>query len=105
MSISYRQVIYIERISLPSTQVIATAATYVAVTPEMLEQLDFSQGTLGQDLLAEHIGHLFDGDTLTGLGIRGGTRSENNRSSLATFNRVRGSLHLGHLYMRPSRGA
>ena len=31
----------------------------------MLEQLDLSQGTLGQDLLAEDIGDLLDGDALS----------------------------------------
>ena len=29
---------------------------------EMLQQLDLPQGTLGQDLLAEDIGDLLDGD-------------------------------------------
>lgn len=36
---------------------------------EMLEQLDLPQSPLGQDLLAEHIGDLLDGDTFAGLGV------------------------------------
>lgn len=47
--------------------------TYVAVATEVLEQLDFSQGALGQDLLAEDIGDLLDGDAFAGLGVRSGT--------------------------------
>jgi hypothetical protein len=37
------------------------------VAPEVLEQLDLAQGALGQNLLAEDIGDLLDGDTLVGL--------------------------------------
>lgn len=33
----------------------------------MLQQLDFSQSSLGQDLLAEHIGDLFYSDSLVRL--------------------------------------
>ena len=36
---------------------------------EMLKQLDLSQSPLGQDLLAEDIGDLLDGDTLAGLHV------------------------------------
>lgn len=50
--------------------------TYVAVTSEMLQQLDLSQGPLGQDLLAEDIGDFLDGDTITGLGVGRGTESK-----------------------------
>ena len=40
---------------------------------EVLKQLDLSQSALGQNLLAEDVGDLLDGDTLAGLGILGGT--------------------------------
>lgn len=39
------------------------------MTAEMLEQFDFTEGALGQNLLAEDIGHLLDGDTFTGLDV------------------------------------
>lgn len=39
----------------------------------MLQQLDFSQGPFGQDLLAEHIGDLFDGDALARYIVGGRT--------------------------------
>jgi hypothetical protein len=42
------------------------------VTPEVLEELDLAQGALGQDLFAEDIGDLLDGDALVGLVIDGG---------------------------------
>ena len=45
--------------------------TYIPVASEVLKQLDFSQGTLGQDFLAENIGDLLDGDPLTILAIGG----------------------------------
>jgi hypothetical protein len=41
------------------------------VAPEVLQQLDLAQGALGQDLLAEDIGDLFNGDALVGLVIDG----------------------------------
>lgn len=50
--------------------------TYVTVAAEVLQQLDFSQGALGQDLLAEHVGNLLDGDAITRDIIVCGTRSE-----------------------------
>lgn len=40
---------------------------------EVLEQLDLTQSPLGEDLLAEHIGDLFDGHTLAGLNVGRGT--------------------------------
>jgi hypothetical protein len=46
---------------------------HVAMASEVLEQLDLAQGALGQDLLAEDIGDLLDGDTLVGLVIDSGT--------------------------------
>jgi len=42
------------------------------VTPEVLQELDLAQGTLGQNLLAKNIGDLFDGNSLVGLVIHGG---------------------------------
>lgn len=36
---------------------------------EVLQQLDLAQGALGEDLLAEDIGNLFDGDALVGLSV------------------------------------
>lgn len=43
------------------------------MAPEVLEQLDLSQGALGEDLLAEYIGDFLDGDALAGLGVGRGT--------------------------------
>lgn len=40
------------------------------MSAEVLEQLNLTQGTFGQDLLAEDIGDLLDSDTLTSLGVR-----------------------------------
>ena len=45
----------------------------------MLEKLDLAQGALGQDLLAEDIGNLLDGDTLLGLVVDGGAVREKRR--------------------------
>lgn len=47
---------------------------YISVTPEVLQELDLAQGALGQNLLAEHIGDLLDGNTLVGLVVHRGTR-------------------------------
>lgn len=41
------------------------------MSPEVLQQLDLSQRPLGEDLLAEDIGDLLDGDALTSLVVRG----------------------------------
>lgn len=38
--------------------------TYVAMSSEVLQELDLTQGALGQDLLAKNIGNLLDRDTL-----------------------------------------
>lgn len=46
-------------------------SAYVAVAPKMLQELDLSQGSLGQDLLAEDIGDLLDGYSLACLMVRG----------------------------------
>ena len=43
------------------------------LTSEMLEQFDLPERPLGQDLLAEDIGHLFDSNALSGLVVGCGT--------------------------------
>lgn len=40
---------------------------------EMLEKFDLTQGTFGQDFLAEYICNLLDCNTLPSLNIRGST--------------------------------
>jgi hypothetical protein len=44
------------------------------MSPEVLEQLDFAQSALCENLLAEDIGDLLDGNTFLSLVIRCGTR-------------------------------
>lgn len=46
-------------------------AAYIAMASEVLEELDLTQGALGQDLLAEDIGDLLDGDALVALVVDG----------------------------------
>jgi hypothetical protein len=46
------------------------------VATEMLEQLDLSQGTLGEDLLAEDIGDFLDSDAFAGLGVGCGAKDK-----------------------------
>ena len=46
-------------------------ATYVAVTPKVLEELDLTQGALGEDLLAKDVGDFLDGNPLPGLIVVG----------------------------------
>lgn len=46
------------------------------MAPEMLEQLDLSQGALGEDLLAEDVGDLLDGDTFASLGVGRGAKNK-----------------------------
>lgn len=43
---------------------------------EVLQQLDLSQGSLGENLLAEHIGNFLDGNSLGGLVVNGSTREK-----------------------------
>ncbi len=45
-------------------------SAYIAVAPKMLQELDLSQGPLGQDLFAEDIGDLFDRYSLACLIVR-----------------------------------
>lgn len=58
--------------------------THVAVTSEVLEQLDLSQSALGEDLLAENVGDLLDGDTLTGVSICRGADIVRTMNSIKT---------------------
>lgn len=70
---SYRHVIWKASSALPALWGNAIGGTHVAVASEVLQQLDLSQRPLGQDLLAEHIGDLLDGDAFTRLHVRSGT--------------------------------
>lgn len=45
-------------------------SAYIAVASKMLQELDLSQGPLGQDLLAKDIGDLLDGYPLACLIVR-----------------------------------
>lgn len=51
------------------------AGTHIAVTPEVLQELDLAQRALGEDLLTEDIGDLLNGYALAGLVVRGGASS------------------------------
>ena len=55
----------------------ALAAWASKPTSEVLEQLDFSQRSLGENLFAEDIGDLLDGHTFTSLHIGSGTIQAN----------------------------
>lgn len=51
--------------------------SYIPVSPEVLEELDFAQCALGQNLLAKNIGDFLDGDTFVGLVVhRGAVEAE-----------------------------
>lgn len=39
---------------------------YIAMAAKMLEKLNLSQGTFGQNFLAEDVGDLFDSDAIPG---------------------------------------
>lgn len=49
---------------------------------EVLKQLNLSQGSLGEYLLAEDIGDLLHGDTLAGLDVGRGAKGGGNPVSL-----------------------
>lgn len=49
------------------------------MTAEVLEQLDLAQSALGENLLAEDIGDLLDGDALVGLVVHGSTERRGYR--------------------------
>lgn len=59
-------------------------SSYIAMAPEVLKQLDLSQGALCENLLAEHIGHLLDGDTFSVLGVGGRAVSTSDLFSVHT---------------------
>lgn len=46
------------------------------MTSEMLEKLDLSQSSFGEDLFAKDVGHLLDCDALFILAIRGSATIE-----------------------------
>lgn len=60
---------------------------YIAMSSEVLQELDFAQGALGQDFLAKNIGDLLDGNTLLCLVIDGCTVTGNDRQRSATGSR------------------
>jgi hypothetical protein len=111
MSISYRQVIYgVRRKVSDSSDTIGLGLdlddegqtmpivnkdgerrhAYVAVSPEVLEQLDLAQGALGQDLLAEDIGDLLDGNALVRLVVDGGAVGGGSRRQQSVRCETRG---------------
>lgn len=57
---------------------------HVAMASEVLQQLDLAQCALGEDLLAEDIGDLLDGDALVGLVVHGGAVWGKKGPALAT---------------------
>ena len=60
------------------------------MAPEMLQQLNLAQSTLGQDLFAKDIGDLLDSDALAGRIMNGGAMRQRRESALAQQLRVRG---------------
>lgn len=53
----------------------------------MLQELNLTKSALGEDLLAEDVGHLLDGDALVGLAIDSGA-VEKSRSASAFIIRI-----------------
>jgi hypothetical protein len=73
----------------------ASSLTHISVAAEVLEQLDFAQGALGQDLLAEDIGDLLDGNAFARLVVHSGTVARENcqlRLSSTAVSRLSPSL-------------
>ena len=79
---------------------------------EVLQELDLAQGALGQDLLAEHIGDLLDGDALVRLVVHGGAVIEGVVSAISRASQEegqfwgwagRGNLHLGGRHTKQYR--
>ena len=52
------------------------------MAPEMLEEFDLSQSSLGENLLAEDIGHFLDSNTFSVLAIGG--RAESRSATFQT---------------------
>lgn len=65
------QVALIEVFGTRNVHIVKTC--YVSVSSKMLQQLDLAQCALSKNLLAEDIGNLLDGYTLTGLVVGSGT--------------------------------
>lgn len=61
---------------------------YVTMAAEVLEQLNFSQSTLCENLLAENIGDFLDGDALACLSVG---RSANEKHREVSKARERGA--------------
>lgn len=60
-------------------QLCSDQKTHVAVSPEVLEQLDLAQCALGENLLAKDICDLLDGDAFLSLVVDGGAASVRSR--------------------------
>ena len=56
---------------------IGGAITHIAMTTEMLQELDFTQGAFCKDLLAKDIGDLLDSYAFAGL-VVGGSAAEDS---------------------------
>lgn len=54
--------------------------TYITVSSEVLKELYLAQCSLGQNLLAEHVGNLLDSDALVGLVVHSGTIAVESRT-------------------------
>jgi predicted metal-dependent TIM-barrel fold hydrolase len=61
---------------------------YIAMSSEVLQQLDLAQRTLRQDLLAEDIRDLLDRNTLVGLLVGRGTLQAHRSASILRRHRV-----------------
>jgi hypothetical protein len=64
---------------------------------EVLKQLDLAQCALGEDLLAEYIGDLLDGNSFVGLIVDGGTMRRKSTVSICrdTFSPWHGGVGCG----------
>ena len=69
LSLTLVQVCFIEVVRSGNVHVVQ--AGDVSVTTEVLQQLDFAQGALGQNLLGKDICDLLDSDALAGLVVGG----------------------------------
>lgn len=69
-------------------------AAHIAMSPEVLEELDLAQGSLGQDLFAENIGDLLDSDTLVGLVVYSGTTQRRSNQVSTGAQKQTGGLEI-----------
>ena len=53
----------------------------IPVAPEVLQELDLPEGTFGENLLAEDIGHLLDGNAVSGRVVGGRAAIQNGPSA------------------------